>query len=123
MMGTVHDVGVIPYSIAYLFAARAHTRVLLSMRMVEVHDNCVLDLLSPEVLRAAGVVEAQIYSATYHNTTVHEVLLSGRVASLKLLAEVTAAVKRRGDTDQGSEPVVVVHASVVVIWDNCRFAC
>jgi hypothetical protein len=94
MQGTVHEPGVLPQAVAYLFALRRHVPALLSVRVLEVAGNVITDLLSADVLRAAGVQEGQIHSAPFHNHVVREVLLTRRTQALTLLAEVVGAQKR-----------------------------
>ena len=94
MHGSREDAGVLPRTLAHLFALQRLHRALLSMRLVAVAGHAVTDLLTPDVLRSAGVEEGAIYCSTLHAHAVHEVLLRRRGPALKLLAHVVAAARR-----------------------------
>ena len=95
MQGSLQDAGILPRTIAYMFALRKNIKALMSLRMVEVRGHTITDLLTTDVLRTAAVEEGAIHASMLQNEVVHEVLLRGRTRALQLLAEVVAACKRR----------------------------
>jgi hypothetical protein len=94
MQGSVRDAGLLPRTFAYLFAMRKHVPALLSIRMLDLAGNAIQDLLTHEVLRAAGVREGQVHAAPFHSHEVREVLLTRRSQALRVLAEVVAQQRR-----------------------------
>lgn len=108
MRGTLHDPGLLPRVISQVFEQQEKFGTVMTVRMVEVYANTLLDMLGGDLVPSLALDDVHVRTTTLQNAPVVEAFVQSAASALQLVLEAADRSSRGGASAAGKPHLVTI---------------